>query len=166
MRSISDMLLLAAPLLIGVVLLLLVAMPLETALPVSLAPNVCWLMTLVMATFNPPAWPRGVAFGLGLAQDVVAGTPLGAQALLALILVGMVQANARRQQHQLFRVRWMEAAGVLVALHLALWLLIKAATGSGPAFEGILLAGVISGLWYPLFYALLRPLADASTGVA
>ncbi|MFM9889307.1 MAG: rod shape-determining protein MreD [Rickettsiales bacterium] len=166
MRSVSDMLLLAAPTFIGVLLLLLFAMPLESVLPFSLAPNVCFVMTLVVATFCPPAWPRGVAFGLGLAQDVISGTPLGAQALLGLLLVGMVAANARRQQHQLFRVRWMEAAGVFLALHFVLWLLVRATTGQAPSPEAMLSAGVVSGLWYPLFYVLLRPFADATTGAA
>lgn len=166
MRSISDMLLLAAPTVIGFLLALLFAMPLETSLPLSLAPNVCFVLTLVVAAFNPPAWPRFVAFALGLLQDALSGTPLGAQALLALLLVGMVQANARRQQHQLFRVRWMEAAGVLVALHGLLWLTNIVAMDSAPPLSGLLVAGMVSALWYPLAYAALRPLADETTGAA
>ncbi len=121
---------------------------------VSLTPNVAWLMTLVMVAHYPPAWPRAVAFALGLSQDILFGTPLGAQALLALLLVQLVTMQSERQQVQLFRLRWLEAAGTMVLWHLMLWAITHMVQEGAPQLRHLLQAGLVNALWYPLFYWL------------
>lgn len=164
MRSFSDMLLLATPALLAILGIALCTMPIETG--VALAPNLCWVMTLLVATFCPPAWPRWLAFVLGLWQDVLTGTPLAAQALLALVLVEMVRVNAHRQQHQLFRVRWLEATGTLVLMQLGLWSMMRALSGHAPPLSAVLWSGLVNGLWYAVGFVLLRPLFARMPGVS
>lgn len=160
----SDRLLATTPAFLALLLILFFAMPIETGLP--LAPNVAWLMTVLVGMLCPLAWPRGLAFAAALLQDVISGTPLGSQALVALILGTIVAANAHRQTHQIFRVQWLEATGALTAAHFLLWMMLSAMRQSPPPVESMLLAGLVSGVWYPVFFLLLRPICAKLPGAA
>lgn len=127
----------------------------------SYTPNVAWLMTLVMVAFYPVAWSPPLAFGMGLLQDVLFATPLGSQALLALLLAHLTSVQAARQQTQRFRLRWLEAAGVLVVWHGLLWLVMQAVLEHGASLRHLLRAGLINALWYPVFYFILTRLFAA-----
>ena len=151
MRFLIDNMFAAIPAVLALALLALFAAPLHVA-GLSLTPNVAWEMSLLVAAFYPAAWPRGFAFALGLLQDVIFGTPLGAQALLTLLLVELVHRQARRQSYLLFRVRWLEAAGVLIIWHGLLWALLHFVSPDAPSLRVLLQAGLVSAAWYPLFY--------------
>jgi len=138
------------PGLMGGLLILAVSTPYPGGV-LSYTPNVAWLMTLVMVMFYPPAWPRGLAFGLGFLQDVLFGTPLGSQALLALVLAQLAAMQAARHQVQLFRLRWLEAAGTLVMLHIILWCMMQVVTPDSASLRHMLRMGLINALWYPVF---------------
>ena len=154
MRPLSHQILGVLPAAMALLLLLLCATPLEGGV-LTYTPNVAWLMTLVMVAHYPPAWPRGFAFGLGVLQDVLFGTPLGAQALLSLVLAQVAGVQAARNQAQPFRLRWLEAAGVLVVWHLLLWALMRLAGNDYASLRHLLRAGLMNALWYPVFYGVL-----------
>lgn len=158
MRPISHQLLSVLPAALALMLVLLSAVPMGG---VSVTPNIAWLMTLVMVAYYPLAWPRWLAFGLGLMQDMLFGTPLGSQALVALLLAQLVAMNAERQQVQLFRLRWLEASGMLVLWHLMLWAMMHAVQNDAPHLRHLLQAGLINALWYPFFYWLVTRLFAA-----
>lgn len=152
-RSLADRLRLILPALLTLLLMLLVAVPLPlTSLP--LAPHALWLMTLTVAVAYPPAWTPVTAFALGLLGDLISGTPLGSQALLTLLATLGAQSQARRLAHQLFRVRWMEAAGALFVLHFVLWAIIGWVGHATLPMKPVAIAAAVSSLWYPLFYLL------------
>lgn len=157
MRSFSDQFLLTLPAFLAVLFVMLFCAPVQLS-NISFAPNVAWVMSLIMVSFYPTAWPRGFAFALGLLQDVLFGTPLGSQALLTVLLVELVHSQARRQHYQQFRVRWLEAAGVLIVWHILLWLVIRSVTGEAPPLRPLMRTGLMSVLWYPILYAPLRKL--------
>ena len=149
MRPISHQILAAFPAIVALIMLLLSATPLDLEY-LTFTPNIAWLMTLVVVAFYPPAWPRGFAFFLGLLQDILFMTPLGSQALLTLMLA---QFTAMRSQPaQLFRLRWMEATGMLVLWHMLLWALIHLINGQGPTIGSMIGAGIANALWYPIIY--------------
>ena len=127
-------------------------------LGVSLVPNVAWVMTLVAAAMMRAAWPLWLVFMLGLLQDVVFHTPLGSQAVLAVLLTELVRSQSARQQFQLFRVRWLEATAALIVWHLLLWLLMHGVVHGAPPLKQMLLAGLVDGIWFPLFYVSIRQL--------
>lgn len=160
MRPLSYQVLTLFPALLAVLLVLVSAVPLGGG-ALNITPNVAWLMTLVMVAFFPPVWPRGLAFMLGLLQDMLMGTPLGSQALLALLLAQCVAMQTRHQQVQLFRLRWLEASGMLVLWHVLLWALMHAVQADAPSLRHMLQAGLISAVWYPLFYVLVTRLFGA-----
>ncbi len=159
MRPVSDQFFIAIPAILGLLLLFAFATPMQMG-NFSLAPNIAWLMSLIVAAFYPAAWPRGFAFLLGLLQDVLFGTPLGAQAVLTLLLVELVHSQARRHHHQLFRIRWLEAAGVLVVWHLLLWVIVRLTTGEELPIRQLINGGLASAIWYPIFYFVLTRLGD------
>ena len=151
MRSISDQLLLLSPAFLALVLLAFFMVPANVG-GISLAPNVGWVMTLIVVRVYPPAWPRWFAFLLGLLQDVLFSTPLGSQALLSVLLVSLTDLQTRRQPLLRFHIAWAEAAAVLLAMHLLLWVLIAFAARHSLPVSGLVISGIVSGLWYPIFY--------------
>lgn len=151
------------PIMIAVLLVLLCAAPVAGG-AFSYTPNVAWLMALVLVAVNPRAWSPLAAFCVGLLQDILFATPLGAQALLAVLLVMALQQQAARQQNQPFRVRWLEATLVLVVWHALLWLVISAVTDAQPKLQHLLAAGAINALWYPLFYFIAARMASPYPG--
>jgi rod shape-determining protein MreD len=151
MRPVSHQILAAFPALLALLLVLLSAAPMPGN-GFTYMPNIAWLMTLVMVAFYPQAWPRGLAFAFGLLQDLLYGTPLGSQALLTLLLAQVTDIQAMRNQAQLFRMRWLEAAGVLILLHVLLYLIMLAVNKDTASITQLLRAGLMNALWYPVFY--------------
>lgn len=152
-RPLAHQLLTVLPAILALILTLLAATPISGGM-LTYTPNVAWLLTLVLIPFYPPAWPRSFAFFLGLLQDFLFHTPLGSQALLTLLLAQLVAMQSQRQQVQLFRMRWLEAAGMLVLWHLLLGALMLVIMPNSASLSALLRAGLINALWYPLFYWL------------
>jgi rod shape-determining protein MreD len=151
------------PALLAILLVLVCALPTGSGV-VHLTPNVAWLMTLTVAAVSPGSFSPFMAFALGLLQDVLFATPLGAQALLTLCLWLVVQRAALRQKSQPFRMRWLEATCVLVFLHGLLWLLMAAIARQATPAEPLLIAGLASALWYPAFYWCAMRMSPAMLG--
>ncbi len=160
MQPLSQRIFSGMPVLLAVLLVLLCAVPLAGGV-ITYTPNVAWLMTLVMVAFYPPAWTPVPAFFIGLLQDILFATPLGSQALLTVLLAYLAGVQAARQQSQRFRLRWLEAAGVLVVWHGLLWLIIAGVTHDGGSLRHLLRAGLVNAMWYPVFYFILTRLFAA-----
>lgn len=150
--TLSDHVRIAIPGVVALLLLLLCALPMAL-MDVALTPHVVWLMTLSVAASYPPAWPVVLAFVLGLISDFLYGTPLGAQALLSLFLTLFVQAQARRTSHQLFQLRWLEAAVALAVLHFVLWAIVGFVVETRPPIKQVALSTLVSAFWFPVFFA-------------
>lgn len=149
--TLSGMMRLMIPGVVALVLLILCALPMAL-FGVTLTPHVVWLMTLSIAALYPPAWPVTLAFVLGLISDLIYDTPLGSQALLSLFLTLFAQTQVRRTQHQLFQLRWLEAAAALAVLHLVLWGLIGFVREVRPPVTHAALGALVSAFWFPVFF--------------
>lgn len=149
----SDQLRLAIPGAIAVFLLVLSAVPIGVG-PATLTPNIVFLMTLTVGMLYPAAWPVALAFFLGLVSDFIFGTPLGAQALLALFLTIVAQRQARRTSHQLLQTRWIEAALTLLMLHVLTWAITRGVLAEPLPIKPVLISAGVNALWFPLFYLL------------
>ncbi len=152
MRPMSQQMAMLFPALLALLLCLVSMAPLTLGAK-SYAPNIAWLMTLVMVAHYPPIWPRGLAFALGLLQDLLFMTPLGAQALLALMIAQWALLQRGVHKTQRFRLRWLEASLVLLFAHVGLWFLMQLA-GEGASIGLLVRGAIINALWYPLIYAL------------
>lgn len=155
MRPISHQLLAVVPIFFGFLLVLFSGIPLEGGV-ISYTPNIAALLTLVLAGSPRFSWPRGVAFAFGLLQDILFGTPLGAQALLVLLLAQWAHMEqVAGGGPLLFRLRWLKATATLIVWHALLWCILRLVGHQPPALANMLIAGAINGLWYPLFYWLM-----------
>ncbi len=155
MRPFTPLVSVVVPGFVGLVLVLLAAMPFGS-IGFDVTPNIAWLMTLTIISLAPRAWPLGLAFILGLMQDVLFATPLGAQAFIAVMLHWGASARAARGSSVFFRVRWLEASLWLLAAHAVLLLLTAIASPGNLNSGQVLRAGLVSAAWYPLFYGILR----------
>lgn len=154
-RPLADRLLLTIPTLMTLILMLLAAVPWRL-FSISIAPQVLWLMALTVGVAYPIAFTPLIAFMLGLIADTLAGTPLGSQALLAMLMTLVARAQSRRLQHQLFRVRWTEAVAALLILNFAMWGIIGWVAHGSPALISVLRMTLISALWFPVFYWVME----------
>lgn len=154
----ADLLRLLIPGVLALILIVVSAAPVSFGQG-SFTPNVVLLMSLSIGMLYPAAWPPALAFFLGLASDLVFGTPLGAQGLLALTTTLLAQAYARHGSHQLFHVRWIEAGLTLLVLHGLLWLITRWVLEVPLPFTPVLMAAGVNALWFPLFYGLSLQLA-------
>lgn len=161
--AMSDQLRLWIPGVAALLLLVLSSLPFTVA-GLPLVPHVVWLMTLTVVALAPAAWPVTLAFFLGLLSDFLMDTPLGAQALLALLLTLFMQR--RRSVHQLFQLRWAEACVLLVVLYFLLWVIVGWIAPQRPPILDAMLAAGINMLWYPLFYFLTLQLLKLLPGHA
>lgn len=155
--NLSDRLLTLLPGLIALMLAVLSAVPMQMG-GVTLTPNIAWLMTLALATLYPPAWSYWFAFALGLLQDMLYATPLGAQALLSLLLLLAMRARPQRVTNPLFRVVWAEAAALLAVWYVLLWLILHWVLPHAPPLTPLLMSAGVNMLWFPLFYFPLSAL--------
>lgn len=149
--SLADRFILLLPGVFAVLFALLAAVPFEVA-AVTVTPNAAWLMTVALAALYPPAWGFWFAFLLGLVQDVLYGTPLGAQAVLALLLWLALRARPVRVANPLFRIVWAEAAILMLVWHGLLWLILAWVGPQTPPLMPLLITGAVQALWFPLFY--------------
>jgi rod shape-determining protein MreD len=154
-RPLADRLLLAIPTLATLAFMLLAAVPWRL-FSISVAPQVLWLMVLTVGVAYPIALTPLIAFMLGLVSDSLTGTPIGCQALLAMLMTLVVRAQSRRLQHQLFRVRWMEAVAALLILNFSMWGIIGWAAHGLPALISVLRMTLVSALWFPIFYWMVE----------
>jgi len=160
MRPLSQQFALFIPGVIAIILAFISAAPLPGG-TVTYTPNIAWLMTLVMVAHHDESWPPSFAFLLGLLQDVLFATPLGAQALLTLFVVQFATYQRHNKLAQPFRLKWLEVAIVLVLFHVLLGFLIMLGTGGEISLRHLLRAGIVNVLWYPLFYAVCTRFFEA-----
>jgi rod shape-determining protein MreD len=91
---------------ITLVLLLLTAVP--TRLPgfASIAPILPMMGVYYWAIYRPDLLPAWAAFVIGLLYDIVAGTPLGVNALVLLLVQGTAASQRRFFLAKSFLVSW------------------------------------------------------------
>ena len=121
-------------------------------------PHMAVLLTCFWVMQYPYAWPYWFACILGLLQDVLSGSAMGAQALLLMLLVFVVRRQTGRMNRQNFRMLWIEVA-VMMALYMgALWLIMSWVSHTWlPLWPGVKEV-VLSVLLYPLVHILLQPI--------
>lgn len=117
------------PMVVTLVLLLLTAVP--THLPgfAGIAPILPLMGVYYWAIYRPELLPAWAAFLIGFLYDIIAGTPLGVNALVLLLVQGVSAAQRRFFLGKSFMVAWW-AFGLLAAGSIGLsWLLVTILSG-------------------------------------
>jgi rod shape-determining protein MreD len=121
-------------------------------------PHMAVLLCCFWVIHYPTAWPLWFAFSLGLLQDVLAGTALGAQALLLMVLCSMLKRHARRVNRQNFRMLLIEVAVVSGLYMVALWLVMSWVSHLWLPLAPLVKEVLFTVLFYPLIHLLLIPI--------
>ncbi len=102
------------PFVLSLFLVLVDATP--TRLPgfAAVTPQLPLIAIYYWAVYRPELLPPSVAFGLGLVNDIVVGTPLGVSSLVYLLIQGLTASQRRFFHGKSFLVAWWGFA--LVAL--------------------------------------------------
>lgn len=152
----------------GVTLILLLLTTIPTRIPglAGIIPMLPLMGVYYWAIYRPDLMPAWIAFLIGLLYDIVAGTPLGVNALVLVV----VQATAASQRKfflgKSFMVAWW-AFGLLAAGAIGLqWLLVSmllgAAIDTAPVvFQYLLTMGIFPLLTWALAGTQMAFLKDA-----
>lgn len=111
------------PLLTSLLLVLISALPFHVPDFGRVSPNVAFMVVFYWSIYRPDRFPAWAAFAVGLWQDVLIGTPLGMNALVALLVHWAVSNQRRFFQGKSFFVVWWAFALVAVGVALLVWLL-------------------------------------------
>ncbi|MTJ82911.1 MAG: rod shape-determining protein MreD [Telmatospirillum sp.] len=131
-------------------LILLDAVPLhlpEFALVVPLLPLIG---VYYWSIYRPDLMSPVVAFGLGIVNDVIAGTPLGVSALVYLLAQGMTASQRRFFHGKPFRIAWWGFALVGSGAFLLQWALVSLLIGHRLELHAVLFEFLMTMFSYPL----------------
>jgi rod shape-determining protein MreD len=115
----------------SITLLLLLVTTIPTHVPgfAAVAPMLPLMGVYYWAIYRPDLLPAWSAFVIGMLYDVVAGTPLGVNALVMLLVQGVAASQRKFFLGKSFAVTWW-AFGLLTAGAVGLaWLLVSALDG-------------------------------------
>lgn len=118
-RWVFDHWRLAVPMIVVIAAFFAMTLPIFAPLPVM--PNVALLLVLLWTLYRPQQMPEWTGLPMGLAGDILLGTPVGANGLLLplfIVLVRYVDGQVRRAS---WVGDWLFSIPVLFVYHLALW---------------------------------------------
>ncbi|MCP1334996.1 rod shape-determining protein MreD [Futiania mangrovi] len=101
--------------------------------------------------------PVAAAFCVGLVQDFVSGTPLGAWALAATLVCGMTHGQRRALALRPFPIAWLAFAGIAGVAMLVIWGLVSIAAFAPPPVSPVLIQYLLLlGAYPPIALVLGR----------
>lgn len=151
----------------GVTLLLLLLTAVPTRLPgfAGIAPMLPLMGVYYWAIYRPDLLPAWAAFLFGLLYDIIAGTPLGVNALVLLLVQGVAASQRKFFLGKSFLVAWW-AFGLLAAGASGLeWMLVTVLLGrvidpSAVFFQYLLTMGLFPVLTWTLARTQMAFLKD------
>jgi rod shape-determining protein MreD len=124
-----------APLMLSIALLIVAMLPFRLPGLARVTPDVALVAVFYWSVYRPDLFPPSSAFLLGLFQDVLTGGPLGASALVLLLVCGLVRSQRRFFLGKSFGVVWWAFGLVAAAASLIGWVaaMVLAFAPIGPA---------------------------------
>ena len=146
-----------APIATVLVLLFLGLVPFGVPGLPLIAPAGTQIAVFYWAVYRPDLMPPLAAFGLGFAQDALAGTPLGVASLSFLILQGIAFSQRKAFIDKPFLLVWLGLAAAVTAASLAAWALSSVLLGGFIPPERPLFQGLATIALFPVFaWVLVR----------
>lgn len=143
------------PLGVTLILLLLTTIPMRLPGLAGITPMLPMMGVYYWAIYRPDLLPAWIAFLIGLLYDIIAGTPLGVNALVLVLVQGMAASQRKFFLGKSFMVAWW-AFGLLAAGATGLsWLMVSMLVGAAidPApvlFQYLLTMGIFPALTWAL----------------
>jgi rod shape-determining protein MreD len=146
----------AVPMTITIFLLLLGLVPLHWPGLPSLAPMYTLMAVYFWSVYRPDGFGYGAAFGVGIVEDLLVGTPLGSTALALLLCQWVVFNQQKFFNNRPFPEVWLAFAVVAVVTGLVRWICIGLFSTAGFLPPGDILASIILTIvLYPVIGWLL-----------
>ena len=118
-RWIFDHWKLAIPLIVVVVAYMVMTLPMFAPLPVM--PNLALLLVLLWTLYRPQQMPEWTGLPMGIAGDILLGTPVGANGLLLPLFMMLVRYADVYVRRASWVGDWLFSIPLLFVYHLALW---------------------------------------------
>lgn len=136
----------------SVTLLLVLVDAMPTRLPdfAAVAPLLPLISVYYWAIYRPELLPPSVAFGLGVINDVIMGTPMGVSSLVYLLVQGMTASQRRFFHGKTFLVAWWAFALVAVGAVGLQWALVSVIYGHLMEPQAVLFELLMTISVYPL----------------
>lgn len=152
------------PVAITLALAIAAAVPIHVPGLGEVAPEVTLISIYYWTIFRPDLVPTPAVFAIGLVQDVLAGTPLGVNALVLLLVFAVVLGQRRFFLGKSFLVMWWGFLLVVTGASVCTWMILSSLDGviinPLPAvFEGLVTVAVfpvLTWLFIRSQQALLR----------
>lgn len=155
----------AVPLAVTLVLVILGAVPYGAPALGAVMPLFPLMSVYYWAVYRPDLTPMAGNFGIGLAQDVLAGTPLGLSAALFVAVHAAVAWQRRFFHGKTFLVLWFAFAFLAAAATMLGWLLLslyyQRILAPAPAFFQLLLTILLYPAVTWLFHLIHRNMLRA-----
>jgi len=138
------------PMVLTLLLVFLDAVPVHLPAFALVVPLLPLVGIYYWSIYRPDLMPPAMAFGLGIVNDVIAGTPLGVSSLIYLLAQGMTASQRRFFHGKPFRVAWWGFGLVGSGAFLLQWVLVSALNGHRLGFHPVLFEFLMTMCIYPV----------------
>ena len=140
----------AAPASVTLMLALIGATPLQIPFLSTVLPPFALAAVYYWTVQRPDLMPFSVAFGIGLIQDILVGSPLGMHALAFLIVQWLVLSQRRHVAGKPFLVLWWGFLGVAVLASVLMWIAASLISAAPLPLQTVAVSTLLQVLLFPL----------------
>ena len=148
----------AIPVTVTVLLVFAASLPWRLPAFVEVTPAFAVMAVFYWTIYRPERFPYAATFGIGVLQDLLAGTPLGMTALVLLVVQGVVASQRTFFRGKPFLVIWWGFSLVMPAVGLLSWIISSAFLGALVPPLPVVVQVFLTLLLFPVFVLLFRPL--------
>ena len=148
----------AIPVTVTVLLVFAASLPWRLPAFVEVTPAFAVMAVFYWTIYRPERFPFAATFGIGVLQDLLAGTPLGMTALALLIVQGVVASQRTFFRGKPFLVIWWGFSLVMPSVGLLTWIIGSACLGAVVPLLPIVVQVLLTMLLFPVFVLFFRPL--------
>jgi rod shape-determining protein MreD len=131
-------------------LILLDAVPMHLPEFAMVVPLLPLIGVYYWSIYRPDLMPPAMAFGLGLVNDAIAGTPLGVSPLIYLLAQGMTASQRRFFHGKPFRIAWWGFGLVGTGAFLLQWVLVSLLVGHSLELHSVMFEFLMTMCSYPV----------------
>jgi len=143
------------PVSVTVFLLLLGLVPLHTPGMPSLAPMYTLMAVYFWSVYRPEGFGFGAAFGIGVVEDLLVGTPLGSTALTLLLCQWVVLNQQKFFSNRPFLEVWLAFSVIATGAALLRWFCAGLIGQIFPPFSNVFASLILTIVIYPVIGWLL-----------
>ncbi len=143
------------PFLITITLVIVAQVPMHLPAAISIAPALALIAVYFWGLHQPDLIPAPVVFLIGLLQDILTGVPFGLNALILLVVYGIVVSQRRFFFGKSFAVLWWGFATLSLVIGALQWIAMSILMGQFLSIGPLLVEYLATAALYPLVAYIL-----------